>query len=378
MHFKGGESPSLRNWEASLPDEVSGLRRALCSLLLLCAFLGGCSLQSETTLQPIEPAPEPPALSEQPAGPPIPAGRPPLQLTFVGDIMLARTPGEAVEQGHDPFAGSASALGQGDLTIGNLECVIATTGQRVPKAYNFRCHPRTLPWLARYFDALSVANNHSGDYGKEAFLEQLDWLEGVKIRPFGGGRNEEEAYAPVILTKKGWRVALIGVNGVELQSYEAGPDMPGLAWLYPERIAESIRAARAAADLVVVLPHWGYEYKFAPAAEHQALARFWLESGADMIIGTHPHVIQPIHQYDGKLVAYSLGNFVFDDFLDVSSALDEPSRHSWILHVTVMEGGAQRWQVQTARTDDLGLPQLVPNEVIACDPGGLACTIAPK
>lgn len=352
--------------------------------MILCILLSACSLKAETTLEPIDLTPDTPALADVVEGPPVPAppfgdkGRPPLQLTFVGDIMLARTPGEAVESGLDPFAGTATALDQGDLTVGNLECVIATTGKKVPKHYNFQCHPRILPWLARHFDAVSVANNHSGDYGKEAFMEQLDWLHGAQITPFGGGKNEAEAYQPVILTKNGWRVALIGVDGVELTSYAAGPDLPGVAWLYPERIAEAIRAVRPAVDLIVVMPHWGYEYTFGPAREHEEIAHLWLESGADMVVGSHPHVIQPVHDYNGKLIAYSLGNFVFDDFKDVSAELNEPSRLSWILQVTVAEGGQQRWTVQTARTDDQGLPQLVSNDVVPCTAGAPECRPQPK
>jgi hypothetical protein len=347
-------------------------------LLFLGILLAGCSLKGAPTLEPVDMPPESPQLAEETLGPPAPTGRPPLHLTFVGDIMLARTPGEAVAAGLDPFKGAATALEKGDLTIGNLECVVATVGRPVPKSYNFRCHPRILPWLARYFDAVSVANNHSGDYGKEAFMEQFDWLKGAKIQPFGGGKNEEEAYQPVILTKNGWRVALFGVDGVELTSYAAGPDLPGVAWLYPEKIAAAIRAVRPTVDLIVVMPHWGYEYNFEPAQEHEAIAHFWLESGADMIVGSHPHVIQPIHTYNEKLIAYSLGNFVFDDFKDVSAELNEPSRLSWILQVTLLPDGKQTWQVETARTDDQGLPQLVPNDTVPCAPGAPACRPQPK
>lgn len=346
-------------------------------LMLLSLLLSACSLESETTLKPIDLPPETPTRSEVAEGPPVPE-RLPLRLTFVGDIMLARTPGQAVEAGLDPFAGTATAIDQGDLTIGNLECVVATVGQRVPKSYNFRCHPRILPYLAQHFDAVSVANNHSGDFGKEAFVEGLDLLTESKVTPFGGGRNEAEAYQPVILTKNGWRVALIGVDGVELTSYAAEAETPGVAWLYPERIAEIVKAVRPEADLVVVLPHWGYEYHFGHAQEHEEMAHLWLESGADMVVGTHPHVIQPIHAYNGKLIAYSLGNYVFDDFKDVSAELDEPSRLSWILHVTVEPDGEQSWTVETARTDDQGFPQLVSNDLVPCKVGAPDCRPQPK
>jgi hypothetical protein len=366
--------------EDLLLGEVWSVRRSsLLTLILAGLILIGCSTPAETTLQPVDDPPTTPALGENREGPPVPKTRPPLKLTFVGDIMLARTPGQAVEQGMDPFAGVASALEGADLTVGNLECVVATEGKPVPKSYNFRCHPRILPWVARYFKAVSVANNHSGDFGKDAFVEELDWLRGAGIHPFGGGLNEAEAYSPTIINVQGWRVAIFGVDGVELPSYAAGPQMPGVAWLVPpERIAAAIQAVRSQVDLVVVMPHWGYEYTFGPAKEQEDAAHLWLESGADMVIGAHPHVIQPLADYKGKLIAYSLGNFVFDDFKDVPAALNEPSRLSWIVHVTVGPDGKQSWTTQTARTDDQGLPQIVANDLVPCAVGAPNCRPQPK
>ena len=100
----------------------------------------------------------------------------PLKITFVGDIMLDELPGNVIKRGQDPFAHVASSLKADRLRIGNLECVVATTGTAVIKPVVFQAHPRVLPSVAKYFDAVSIANNHSGEYGKGAFVEMLGYL----------------------------------------------------------------------------------------------------------------------------------------------------------------------------------------------------------
>lgn len=290
-------------------------------------------------------------------------------IAFTGDIMLTRIPGEYLASGEDPFAGVADALTAADLTIGNLECVVATVGEPVPKWWNFRCHPRVVPVLARYFDAVSVANNHSGDYGKEAFAEQLQILKEGGLPYFGGGMNFAEAHQPLILERNGLKVAILGYNNVELRSYEAGPDTPGLAWIELDQLAADVQAARAQADIVVVYPHWGYDYMPWHAEDQAEIARVAIDAGADLVVGNHPHVTQPVELYNGRLIAYSLGNFVFDDFVDVGPELQEAARTSWVLTVTVGKDGIRHWETRVARTDDRGFPQWVEGVASPCSDG---------
>lgn len=343
---------------------------ALAVLLVGCAALPATSPATDPApITQVEPEPQPePAVTE----PPAPVEEPPsreVTLAFVGDLMLTRTPGEYIAQGEDPLAGVATALADADLAIGNLECVIATVGERVPKAYNFRCHPRNVPILAKYFDAVSVANNHSGDFGKVAFAEQLALLEAGKVLYFGGGMNEAEARSPLILERNGLKIALLGYNEVELPSYEAGPDTPGLAWIHPEAVVAEIKAAKEQADLVILYPHWGLEYHFEHDWWQRELATQWIDAGADLVVGTHPHVTQPVELYKDRLIAYSLGNFVFDDFKDVSPELDEPSRTSWILRVKIGAEGLISWETVVARTDDRGFPQIIEGVASPCSDG---------
>jgi hypothetical protein len=322
-------------------------------LWLVGVVLAGCGRPAVTEA----PLRQPQGTPERPAE---------ARLVFVGDIMLDRRPGEAVAGGEDPFASFADLFRGADVVVGNLECVVATTGERVPKLYNFRCHPRVVPVLARYFHAVSVANNHSGDFGKEAFLEQLSLLEQGGLRYFGGGRNDGEAHSPLILERNSLRIALLGYDDVELRSYEAGPETPGVAWADDERVLADIQAARAKADVVVVYPHWGLEYQPEPSERQRSLARRMVDAGADLVVGAHPHVTQTVEWYKDRLIVYSLGNFVFDDFLDVPASLNEPSRTSWILRVTVAREGIKRWDTVIARTDDSGIPRPVKGAQSPC------------
>jgi poly-gamma-glutamate capsule biosynthesis protein CapA/YwtB (metallophosphatase superfamily) len=322
--------------------------------VLLAAFLTGCGVPT---------AGEGLLVERQVTMPPPPP--PSVRLTFVGDIMLDRLPGQALERGEDPFTTMAPLL-QADIVVGNLECVIATKGERVPKAYNFRASPKAVPLLARYFSAVSVANNHSGDFGKDAFAEQLDLLRAGGVPYFGGGQNSREAYSPLILERNGIRVALLGYNEIELRSYEAGPDKPGLAWIEDRQVLAEIAAAKATADFVIVYPHWGLEYHAEPSERQRILARSMIDAGADLVVGSHPHVTQGAEYYKDRLIIYSLGNFVFDDYRDVSAALNEPSRTSWVLRVELGPAGLKSWDTVVARTDDSGIPRPVPGAQGPC------------
>jgi poly-gamma-glutamate synthesis protein (capsule biosynthesis protein) len=334
-------------------------------VLLLTTGLAGCvatptGAPGGTTAPPAEQRPEP--------APPAPPAT--VKLVFVGDLMLDRTPGQAIAQGYDPFAAVGSLLGSADVAVGNLECVIATVGEKVPKAYNFRCNPRNVPLLARRFAAVTVANNHAGDYGPEAFAEMLGLLEQGGLSYFGGGRTAAQAHAPLLVERNGIRLAFLGYDEVELRSYAAGPDTPGVAWSDDDQVAADIAAARAKADFVIVYPHWGLEYHREPSERQQALARKMIDAGADLVVGSHPHVTESVEYYKDRLIVYSLGNFVFDDFKDVPDALNEPSRTSWVLRVTLSKSGLVEWDTVVARTDDSGFPQAVVGAGSPCGKAG--------
>jgi poly-gamma-glutamate synthesis protein (capsule biosynthesis protein) len=283
-----------------------------------------------------------------------------LRVAFVGDVMLDRTPGDVTAAGGNPFEGVAALLADADVAVGNLECVVATGGRPEDKPYTFRAHPRCLPLLKRHLDAVSLANNHTGDFGKGALVEMLDRLGRAGVPALGAGRNRMEARKPWIVERNGIRLAVLGYNGFQPRSFEAGHTTPGVAWSDPETMIAEIRAAQSKADVVIPFLHWGTEYEPLPDEEQRTLARSLIEAGAAGVVGGHPHVTQTIEVHRNCPIVYSLGNFVFDDFRDLDDPeLLESCRRSWVLRLTLDRSGVLQWDTVTTRTDDRGFPQIV-------------------
>jgi len=282
-------------------------------------------------------------------------------LAFVGDILLDSAPGRNISRAEDPFAPTAALLKGADLSIGNLECPVATSGAAVAKVYTFRAAPSTLPLLGRHFDAVSLANNHSGDYGPEAFRETLEQLTAARVPYFGGGHDLREAHAPLLLEKRGIKVALLGYDEYHPRSFEAAPDHPGVAWAEEEQIIlDMVRARRAGANVVLPFLHWGWENEPQPSARQRELAHALIDAGADAVIGSHPHVTQGAEMYRGKPIVYSLGNFVFD-------LLDRPENAiGWILELVVDRHGVTRFSTRAVRIDEQGTPAPAPEIATPC------------
>ena len=276
-----------------------------------------------------------------------------VSLALVGDVMLDETPGKQIEAGHDPFSPFASILKAADIRVGNLECVVATGGNSDPeKIYTFRAHPRTLDVLKRHFDAVTLANNHSGDFGPLAFGEMLLLLDRQGIAYFGGGVDLARAHEPLIIERKGLRIAFLGYNEFAPRSFEANYDRPGIAWSEDEQVCLDLAKARSwhRADLVIPVMHWGWEFERKGNPRQRQLARLLIEAGADVVIGGHPHVTQDVEMYRGKPIIYSLGNFVFDGF-------DSPEANTgWLLRLELDRHGVRAWQTVVAHIDRVGTP----------------------
>jgi poly-gamma-glutamate capsule biosynthesis protein CapA/YwtB (metallophosphatase superfamily) len=276
----------------------------------------------------------------------------PVTLVFAGDVMLADGPGQTIAKGSDPLAPFAAILAQADYRIANLECPVASGGQpHASKIATFRAEPHTLSVLRGRFDAVALANNHSGDYGHAAFVETMRHLDDAGIAWFGGGRNLAEAHAPLWIEKKGLKIAVLGYNEFKPRAFEAGADWPGVAWSEDDHVVADIRAAKAAgADLVIPFMHWGWEKETQPSERQKTFARKLIDAGATLVVGGHPHVTQGAEIYNGKPIIYSLGNFVFDGF-------DYPeARRGWLLRLTLDKSGVIRWDTLAAQIDDAGTP----------------------
>jgi poly-gamma-glutamate synthesis protein (capsule biosynthesis protein) len=247
---------------------------------------------------------------------------PPVRLAFTGDIIPARCVYDAMRRAGDPaapFRAVAERLSSADLTIGSLDAAISDKGTPVGcrETFSLLAPPDAVQgFRLAGFDAVTVATNHAKDCGVSAcgdaaFLDTLAHLSAAGIAPFGGGRNAAEAHRPVVLTAGGVRFAFLGYDAIAAY-YHAGPDAPGTAALDGETLAADIQAARALADVVIVLPHWGEEYTPNPTRRQQELARRAVEAGAALVVGNHPHVVQAAAPIGEGYAAYALGNFVFD------------------------------------------------------------------
>lgn len=293
------------------------------------------------------------AVAVQAVTPAVSAAAPSVSLVFVGDTVLDDAPGQLIAQGGDPFADFAALLAGADVRIANLECVVATGGHAGDKNYTFRAHPRVLPVLKTHFDAVALANNHSGDFGREAFAEMLGLLKQNGLAYLGGGRHLSEAHAPWMVERHGLRIAILSYNEFMPRSFEADHDAPGVAWSEDEQVVDDIRQARQVhrADLVIPIMHWGWENEPQANARQRQLARLMVAAGADAVIGGHPHVTQDIEHIDGKPVIYSVGNFVMKETDNANQ------RRGWALRLVLDKQGVRLLDTRVAQIRMDGVPE---------------------
>lgn len=290
------------------------------------------------------------------------ADTPSFSLVFAGDTTLDDAAGALIARGGDPLAAVAPLFANADVRVANLECVVATTGEPGDKNYTFRAHPRVLPVLRRHLDGVTLANNHSGDYGRAAFAEMLGRLQAANLAQVGGGRNLSEAHAPWLVERAGLRVALLSYNEFMPRSFEADHDAPGIAWSEDEQVVADIQRARQhhRADLVVVFMHWGWENELTANGRQRQLARLLINAGADAVIGGHPHVTQDVELYQGKPIIYSVGNFVMKE------TDNDRQRQAWVLRMTFDRAGASGFSTHPVRLDDDGIPHPDPHQQSPC------------
>jgi hypothetical protein len=244
-------------------------------------------------------------------------------LASVGDINLGNGPGAvmALRGFRYPWTSLAPALRAADVAFGNLECAVSTRGAPVPKEFNFRGPPAALRVMARFagFDVLNLANNHAGDYGTAALLDTVKYVRRFGMTPVGAGGSLKSAAEPRVIERLGLRIAFVGFSNILPSSFFAGPGRAGTQPATPGLIDAGVRRARRSADVVIATFHWGIERATTEDPRQRAFAATALKAGADAVIGAHPHVLQPIRRSGSRVVAYSLGNFVFGASSSVTS-----------------------------------------------------------
>lgn len=249
----------------------------------------------------------------------------PIELIFVGDIMLDRGVRYMVEKhGNNdfsfPFFKIADEIKNADLIIANLESQISNKGSNAGSIYSFRAPIEAMQGLIYAgIDIVSLANNHSLDYGSQALKDSLERLVNNNISPIGAG-NEYQAFSPTIKTINGstnspLSLAFFAYTDQMPVSAQAKGENFGIAVISKDnltKIKADIELAKQLTDIVVVSLHWGTEYAKEPSLEQTNLAQNIIDAGADLVIGHHPHVIQKYEKYKNGYIFYSLGNFIFD------------------------------------------------------------------
>lgn len=254
-----------------------------------------------------------------------------VRLVAVGDIMPARGMAERIDRhGADWLWDEVRPLlDDGDIRFGNLETAVTTRGQPVGQPFPFRVPPARARQVlaAGGFGLVSLANNHSADYGRIGLLDAARSLADCAA---GVGLSRAEAVAPRVIERYGLRVGLVAYT---LYPGAAEPEDP-LAVVRDETFAAEIAAAAEGVDTLVVSIHWGGEYQPTPTIRQVRLARLAIESGAAAVLGHGPHVRQPLDSWQGKPIVYSLGNAVFDR--------DTPRfSNGWLVRLALRPGGAE-------------------------------------
>lgn len=296
--------------------------------------------------------PTPDDVSVTPPTPPVTPPTPPetpavVTVTVVGDIMLGRRVGEEAASARDPSAPlrpMAQRLGRADITVGNLESTLSDDGAPRQGDESFFAPPTVLRGLAvAGFDVLSLANNHTGDYGRRALVETVRAFDGSAIQPLGAGTNLRQAWRPVVVERGGVRVGFLAFNAIG-ETWRAGSDSAGAASLRMDprtgplepveldKVAERVRRLAARTDVTIVLPHWGEQYTHEPVPDQRQVGARLLGAGATVVVGGHPHWVQDVQRHQGRFVVHSLGNFVFDmDFMP-------ETQEGFVLDLTFRDG----------------------------------------
>ena len=241
-------------------------------------------------------------------------------LRIVGDIMLGGSVGDKIKKfgPYFPFEKLSSEMQPSDMFFGNLECTLCE-GDKPPNPKKILLHSdaSVIKGLKKSgINIVSLANNHSFDYGFEAFTESRRALENSGIKCVGGGKNIEEASHFTLIKVNELRFGFLAYCSEDTTCEQFATDFSyGVASVDPERIHRDIRKAKRETDFVVVSLHWGKEFRDYPTPENIGVARSLVENGATLVVGSHTHVFQGYEKYKNGLIIYDLGSFIFGDIL---------------------------------------------------------------
>jgi poly-gamma-glutamate capsule biosynthesis protein CapA/YwtB (metallophosphatase superfamily) len=246
----------------------------------------------------------------------------------MGDTMLARGIGDRITGGDNPYKFVQDYLHAASIRVANVETTIADPAiatTAATKTYTFNAPLASLDTLkANNIDVSLLGNNHTSDYGAAATANMLQQFQRRGLQTAGIGNTVEDAFRARLVNMplkndqdpddmQEVTIGFIAVNDIDLTFTKVRSDRTGGAYFDQQLISESIQKARQdGAVAVFVVPHWGIEYQTTPSGRQKDWARKFIDSGADAVIGAHPHVVQPTEFYKEKPIIYSMGNFIFD------------------------------------------------------------------
>lgn len=242
-----------------------------------------------------------------------------ITIGMVGDMMFGRNIellGNKYGYGY-LFEHIQPCLNHADMMTGNFENSIITKENSYYPEADKPIHLSTKPEIAKTlekvgFKTLNIANNHVKDYGKKGLQDTVDTFRKVKVDTIGAGENIRHASKIAYHTINGIRVATIGISDVLPKSFGARKDRSGVLSSNPVISLPLVTKAKGNADLVLVHVHWGLEYDGRSHPRQQDIGHALVDAGADVVIGHHPHVLEPVEVYKEGVIFYSLGNFIFD------------------------------------------------------------------
>lgn len=243
-----------------------------------------------------------------------------IELSIVGDIMLSRGVDSYISKnGYSyPYENLKNIFLADDLTIVNLECPITEYGRGANKPERFVFKAKTENANAMKeagIDLCNLANNHTMDYRSEGLKDTMENLSKAGISYVGAGENANTDMS-YIFEKDGFKIGILAYSIFPPEGFVYDENSPGINYLVDhedlksDRIREDLKNLKA--DFKIIYFHWGIEYEPFAGIRQKELARIAIDSGADFIVGAHPHVIQDKEVYKGKYIYYSLGNCIFD------------------------------------------------------------------
>lgn len=225
---------------------------------------------------------------------------------------VRRLEGVVIQKGGTYVLGELKAiLEDADIVFANLETTFSDRGEALDRVPVFRLSPRVFSVITdAHINVVSVANNHMFDYGPESFEDTLNLFKENNIAWFGGGLNPEDACKPLIYEIKGLKLGFLGFRDTESRWYDHNGVYTDQ--IDPVRIIQRVKELKPIVDWTVLSLHFGLEYQFCPSPKDIELCRMFIDAGADIILGHHPHYPQGVERYKDGIIAYSLGNFIWD------------------------------------------------------------------